>query len=294
MQQIDVKQGTDAWHEFRRSGIGASESAAVLGLSPYKNIVDVFREKTERSFPTIANAFMQHGIETEPIARDAYEAITGKSYPAQCGTYEDYNFIIASFDGVCPDSKSIIEIKCPTSRKLFDCVATGDLVLFTKEYPYYLCQAQHQLLVCNTAEYCDFVVYLDGMIVSLRIERDDDFIEQLLLPKLIAFWNNNVIPDVEPELYVTIDDEDFDDLSLQYLDAADKAKEYDAKAKELKKRLEDFTDDGDCKGKHILMKRVSRETVDTKKLYSVYGIDDAVLSAYKKQSCGFYRITRVD
>ncbi|MCM1297860.1 MAG: YqaJ viral recombinase family protein, partial [Muribaculaceae bacterium] len=45
------KHGSPAWLEFRKKGIGGSDAAAILGVSPYKTNVQVWEEKTGRRTP---------------------------------------------------------------------------------------------------------------------------------------------------------------------------------------------------------------------------------------------------
>lgn len=45
MKILDLVQGTPEWHEWRRRVIGATDTTAILGLSPYKTQRDVMSEK---------------------------------------------------------------------------------------------------------------------------------------------------------------------------------------------------------------------------------------------------------
>lgn len=41
--------GREAWLEVRKGGIGSSDAAAAVGLSPYKSQLELWMEKTGRS-----------------------------------------------------------------------------------------------------------------------------------------------------------------------------------------------------------------------------------------------------
>ena len=43
--RVDVVSDTPEWEQERRASVGASEVAAVMGLSPYNTALDVFKHK---------------------------------------------------------------------------------------------------------------------------------------------------------------------------------------------------------------------------------------------------------
>ena len=57
---INLVQGSPEWHEHRRLNRNASESAAVLGISPWLSPHQLWLLKTGRAKPE-ANAAMRHG-----------------------------------------------------------------------------------------------------------------------------------------------------------------------------------------------------------------------------------------
>ena len=67
----DYKANRGAWLSARKSGLGASDTAAILGLNPYKTALDVWREKLEPAgddSEVSEAAAMGHLFET-PVAR---------------------------------------------------------------------------------------------------------------------------------------------------------------------------------------------------------------------------------
>jgi hypothetical protein len=74
--KLDVRQGSRDWLELRRTMRMASETPAVLGLSPYSNALKNLRAQKhgQRLF---VNPAMRKGTEQEPAARAAYEAAHG-------------------------------------------------------------------------------------------------------------------------------------------------------------------------------------------------------------------------
>ena len=106
---IQLVQGSQAWLEYRRTMRNASETAAVLGVSPWCTPYQLWLLKTCRA-TTNVTAAMQHGTDTEPAARAAYEAQTDnimQPLVLQDGLYS------ASLDGMDLDGRLILEVKCP-------------------------------------------------------------------------------------------------------------------------------------------------------------------------------------
>lgn len=120
---------------------------------------------------------MQHGIDTEPLARRAYEE------HALCGVVE-VGFIDhpTLFAGASPDGligkDGMLEIKCPESH------THGKMLLEIEQIPdRYIKQMQFQM-ACAGRDWCDFVSFdprvPEGAQMFLRrIERDDTAIKEI-------------------------------------------------------------------------------------------------------------------
>jgi putative phage-type endonuclease len=137
---VQLTQGSPEWLAYRREKRNASESAAVLGVSPWTTPYQLWLEKTGKA-QTKANAAMRRGTELEPEARAAYEELTGlvmQPLVLQAGDYS------ASLDGMTLEGDLILEIKCPvrgTRSDLWQEVLAGDVP------EHYAIQVQHQLMV---------------------------------------------------------------------------------------------------------------------------------------------------
>ena len=110
---VKVVQGTPAWHEHRKSHRNASETAAVIGLSPYETAFQLWQIKTGRGAPPEITAAMAHGTKLEPLAREAYEQLTGYVMEPLVLVEGEYS---ASLDGITLDGELILEIKSPKSK----------------------------------------------------------------------------------------------------------------------------------------------------------------------------------
>lgn len=116
------------WLSARRKGIGASDAAAIMGLSPYKTNVQLWEEKTGRREPEdiLSNPFVQYGIAAEPHIRDLFAL----DFPGYAVSYDQFGmisnnpdlpFAFATLDGDLISKKDnrrgVLEIKTVEIRR---------------------------------------------------------------------------------------------------------------------------------------------------------------------------------
>lgn len=141
---VQIAQGSAEWHAYRQSRRNASESAAVLGLSPWMTPYQLWLVKTGRSENRVTQA-MQRGTDLEPMARAAYEEQTGLIMQPLVLDADIYS---ASLDGMTLEGDLVLEIKCPlrgTRSDLWHDVQSGQVPT------HYGIQVQHQLMVSGAA-----------------------------------------------------------------------------------------------------------------------------------------------
>ena len=80
MNITKLVQGSPEWHEHRRKHRNASETPAVVGVSPWMTAYELWSIKTGRAPQPDTTPAMAHGTKLEPLAREAYEAQTGWSF----------------------------------------------------------------------------------------------------------------------------------------------------------------------------------------------------------------------
>jgi putative phage-type endonuclease len=138
------EQKTKEWYEMRETLLTASDWGTVLGENHYSNSNSVLLKKCgEDNFVT--NEAMKWGNKYEDVAILIYEhRNNNKVIDFGCLKHPFISFLGASPDGITTDGV-MVEIKCPTSRKI-----TGI------PPPYYWCQVQGQLEVCEL-DRCDFL-----------------------------------------------------------------------------------------------------------------------------------------
>jgi len=180
-----IVQGSDAWFAERCGKVTASRVADVVaktkigwGASRANYMAQLIAERlTGTVADSYSNAAMQHGINTEPDARAAYEF----RYDVDVVEVGFVNHPIIGLTGASPDGlvgeDGLVEIKCPNTATHID------TLLWQKVPAKYITQMQWQM-ACTERQWCDFVSYDPRMPESMRffcacIERNDNLIEEL-------------------------------------------------------------------------------------------------------------------
>ena len=140
---LKLVQGTQKWHDHRAKSRNASETPAVLGVSPWQTPYQLWLLKTGRAEQKVTPA-MQRGTDLEPAARGAYELQTGNIMEPLVMQDGEYS---ASLDGITLTADLVLEIKCPFKGRdsdLWKAVQLGQVP------DYYGWQIEHQLMVAGT------------------------------------------------------------------------------------------------------------------------------------------------
>jgi putative phage-type endonuclease len=173
---VKLVQGSAEWHQHRRNHCNASETPAVLGVSPWTTPYQLWQIKLGLVEPEVTTA-MLHGTQLEPQARAAYETLTG--HVMQPLVLVDGEFS-ASLDGLTLSGDRVLEIKCPFKRRdstLWKTVAERRLP------EHYGLQVQHQLMVTK-AEIADVYVFdgTEGLLLEVRPQPES-------WPRIHDGWN---------------------------------------------------------------------------------------------------------
>lgn len=168
----------------RHTGLGGSDAAAALGLSPYKSALELFLEKRERrdlSAPQVS-AF-RWGNLLEPVIRQEYSNVTHRVVHLPEGTlrHATFPFVLAHVDGIT-DDKRVFEAK--TARTDQDWGKSG-----TDEVPHhYLLQVQHYLAVTGLLV-ADIAVLIGGNDFRIFEVPADQELQQMILESEVEFWS---------------------------------------------------------------------------------------------------------
>jgi predicted phage-related endonuclease len=111
-QTHELVQGTEAWDLFRLEHFGASEAAAMLGLSKKTTRNELLRMKKTGVAKTFSEWLqvnvLDHGHEVEALARPHIEKLIGEElYPVTCSDGKES----ASCDGLTMDDRIAMEHK---------------------------------------------------------------------------------------------------------------------------------------------------------------------------------------
>ena len=142
---VKLQQGSPEWLAHRQQFRNASETPAVMGVSPWMTPYQLWSIRTGRVPPQETTAPMAHGQAMEPAARAAYEQITENVMVPQVMTDGAYS---ASLDGITLSGLIVLEVKCPfkmQQSELWKSVQQGVIP------EYYRLQMQHQLMVSGAS-----------------------------------------------------------------------------------------------------------------------------------------------
>lgn len=188
---------TDEQRVMRRSGIGASEIAAVAGLSPFASPLDVWRSKVEGLVLEETPA-MKRGRLLEPAVAEWYAEETGATL-IQPPTlrHAKHAFALATPDRIATlrDDERVLEIKTTNLHNIGQWGEPG-----TDHVPQaYLVQVAWEMAVADLP-HADLAVLIAGDDFRIyRFERDAE-LESMLLDVGGRFWRDNVEARRPPEL----------------------------------------------------------------------------------------------
>lgn len=146
----------DRWHAERRVGIGGSDAAAALGISPWKTRLELWHEKTSGTRESLDSMRLRFGHAAERFIFDEYLAKRPETHGALWPQYvvaqhPDYLWMICTPDAVAisSDGCGIVQIKTASAYRREEW-EEGPLA-------HYVVQCIHEMAVTG-ANWCDLVV----------------------------------------------------------------------------------------------------------------------------------------
>ncbi|KAH8027883.1 hypothetical protein HPB51_011113 [Rhipicephalus microplus] len=207
-QQMEIEKATrgqadnPTWHFERNMRLTASNFYAVCRRrewTPCDTLVKTLLYKKN-----FTSAALEHERQQERVALRLYEQeMETAVQPCGLFVYPEYGFLAASPDGLIA-SDGIVEVKCPFTAK--DMEPSKAAKKYNQrsqvhEPPKlscshnYLYQVQGQLHITKRS-FCHFVVCTSKDIHVQRIERDNDFWKFRMLPQLIRFYRDCMLPEI--------------------------------------------------------------------------------------------------
>jgi len=274
--ELHLEQGSEEWLEFRRKHRMASETPAVMGLSPYQRPSDIRRIKQGGGSGFVNNA-MRQGTQQEPLAREAYIRDYEPIRPAVFieGKYG------ASLDGINMELDTIWEVKTPvdgSSSERWALAVKGELTTYD------MAQVQHQLMVTGSKR-CHFCVWDVETQTYMLVE---------------------VLPD--PDFWLMLEvawDEFWEDIALrtdrEWVATANLYRQAKAELQLAQEKLDyakiKFNEllRGDCNdGAGIRVQRITvTGQTDWKKVKEHYCLEDSALEQFKKPDSTQVRINEI-
>lgn len=289
-------QGSAAWKEWRRRSLTSSDSAVLMGMSPWQDLRLLWERKKGIAPDAPRTAAMARGSALEAAGREWAEQYFGVTLEPRVVEHPDYPWMISSLDGIDSTGQVLIEIKAPGERVLNE-MRTGKIPDYVR------CQCGWHCLVSGALS-CQLVVFdgFDGFIIPLK--PDPEFLEELKARAIdfYGYLQGDVPPPIEENDYVRIES-DPGTLSIlcQWITASLQLKAIEATEKALRARIVDMSDDGNCvfldgHGDPLVkLQRIQRTgAVDSDKLYAHYGITAQDLDRFRKKSVGYPKLTKVN
>ena len=164
---VKLVQGSPDWHAHRATYRNAGETPAVLGVSPWVTPYGLWLQRSGRAQPEVNRAMLK-GTQLEPLAREAYEKLTGHVMQPLVLVEGEYS---ASLDGITLDGGLVLELKCPfkgRESELWKSVSAGVIP------EHYKWQVQHQLMVAG-ADLAHLYVFdgNEGVLLEHRPNKDE-------------------------------------------------------------------------------------------------------------------------
>ncbi|MEX3938193.1 YqaJ viral recombinase family protein [Paraburkholderia sp. BR10937] len=177
------------WLEARKFGIGGSDAAAAVGLSPYQSALELWLIKTGRDAnlpkpdPDDTTEPVYWGTLLEPIVAASYTKQTGNRVRRVNAVLQHPSlpWMLANVDREVVGNRDVQLLECKTAGEF-------GARLWRDGVPEYVTlQVQHQLMVTGK-QAADVAVLLCGQKLDVhRIERDDALIARLVELEA-AFW----------------------------------------------------------------------------------------------------------
>lgn len=246
----------EKWLEFRKSGVGGSDMAVLLGSSPWHTPVELWQEKTGRSsgddlddkWLVERGRLLEDGLRRRFLRNHAELAgingtdvsLVSKEHPCMHASLDGFLYDEAS------DSWGVLEIK--TTNAFSGRTQWHDLDGRLKAPDYYMAQVTHYMAVTGFKWGYFYADIGEAEPVEVRFERDEDdvnavidaaetfwgFVERDEMPELLGMDVANVYPNPQPDI---VDMDGREDI-CRLLDEYDAAKTVVRDAKDEETRLQ--------------------------------------------------------
>ena len=198
VDRIDWFDNEKDWLDARQTYVGGSAAPALFNQG-YKNTspLSVWESLVfPGQAPPLTGEFLDLGLRLEQSIADEYMHRTGAKLWGNAYNiwrHPEYGYMACTPDFIDFENEENVQIKNVSS------FASKEWE--NDEYPLkYEVQVQHEMLATGMKS-SKLVALLGGQSVAIRhVERNDEWINDVLMPTIKAFWENHVETKVQPDL----------------------------------------------------------------------------------------------
>lgn len=315
MKLIRVTQSSPQWHDWRRTGVTASDVSCLFGQNPYKTEWKLWAEKTgvRAEDDIMGNPYVRRGKALEHMLREHVVDDLDVGIMPVCVEHDTIPYLKASLDGIDRHRRPW-EFKVPSPGNYEEVRQHGISSDPAKQYYF---QVQHQLLVTGADEgYLIFGEIDDSKAVArvidytLLVIKADPALHQQIIEKSKEFMRRVVEQDEpakDPDRDLFAPESQYD--AMRWKDAGDKLIPLLAQKTALERKLEELKETIDAEAKPIIevmgtnkfgefsglrATRCDRKgTVDWQAFHHDNGlvVDENKVAAYRKADTTYYKFT---
>ena len=199
---VTQSENEEGWLAARLKGIGGSDIGAICGVSNFSSARQIYLKKTgqfDEDFSEVAKERMAWGHKLEAIVASEYQLRTGTVLTELKASvaHKDYPWALANVDRIMLDDEGnivgILEVKTTGEHNNNDWAEGSIPISYQYQLNWYMwiLGIERGAFAClaggNKFHQWDFV-------------RDDELINNVMLPAAKEFWLNNVANMIEPAL----------------------------------------------------------------------------------------------
>ena len=236
-----------AWLASRRKGVGGSDVAGILGLSPWSTPYDVWHSKVADRTGDTPSEPMRWGTILEPVVLDEYDRVHGTTVERglPIAVHPDHEWVIGSVDAIDRTNNRIVEAK--TVGQFTAHQWDNDTIP-----PHYRLQAHWYMGVTGIGHTTIAALFSGSDYREFELSADPHLFAELV-EHVGAWWEKHVVGGVAPEVSakdlpllaefhagmddIAVLDPGVRDLVDGLVDAKARAKEAKAEADEYQARL---------------------------------------------------------
>lgn len=182
----------EQWLSFRRTGIGGSDAATVVGLNPYSSLYTLYNDKLGLLPPKDETEAMRQGHDLEQYVADRWMEATGKICRRNNFMWRasGHSCMLADIDREVVGENAGLECKTTSVYNKAD-LEHGEVPL------HYYVQCQHYMAVMGFDRMYLAVLVLNRGFYHFSIDRAPEEIAALTDAEE-TFWRDHVLPRIPP------------------------------------------------------------------------------------------------